>query len=478
MIEIHPIKKNKVNLADYDYTRDIANRLFMAQLSLRDIEVLEEIVHSSLNISLSRLIKNLNIEEREILPILHNLSKTGLLKVVNETVLVDKEMRKYYESQICKFEDDFTPGMEFLQTILKKPPIQVLPGWYSIPRGSNNIFESLVEKCLLTPQIFQRYLNEVKQGDPHLASIIDELFSSQDFRLSSAYIIEKYHLPQDQFAEYMLYLEFNFICCLGYQYEGDDIKEMITPFYEWREYLRFLRDTETPKITENVLIQRKRAKDFSFIQDLSTFLTLIKKEPMAISPYSRSEFKLEPEALKSVAVKCELKDEKEDVWVAYIYQMLSKLKRLKLVDVVDDRLYALESANDWLDMRLENRALFIHRHPLNQLMAEGLSSHFFNDRLIREAEKSIQRVLNSGWVYFDDFLKGVLVPLAEESLIMLKRTGKSWKYSLPRYTDQERLFIKSVIFEGLFEVGVVATGNVDGRDCFTVTPFGSSLFGK
>ena len=95
---------------------------------------------------------------------------------------------------------------------------------------------------------------------------------------------------------------------------------------------------------------------------------------------------------------------------------------------------------------------------------------------MREAEKSIKRVLHGGWVYFDDFLKGVLVPLNEQSVVMLKRTGKHWKYTLPIYGDEEKAILKATIFEWLYEMGMVMTGTCQGKDCFAVTHFGRFFF--
>lgn len=478
MIEMSPLRKNKIVLADYEYRNDIENRLLMAQFSTLYLDVLEEILYSSLNISLRKLSKHLDLPEETLLPILENLSRTGLLKVQGDTITVEKEERKYYESQIVKFEDDFTPGMEFLQSLLRKVPIHVLPSWYSTPRTSNNIFDSIVEKYLLTPHIYQRYLLELNLGDPVLIGIMQDLFQTPDFKLNARDLIEKYHLSKEQFEEYMLHLEFNFVCCVGYQREGEQWKEIITPFQEWRDYLRFLRDTEAPPISSTASIVRTRPNDFSFIQDMTVVLSLAKKEPISLLPFSEDKLLPEPTVLATIASKCEQLNEKEPFFLPYIQQILSKLCLLKLADRVEGRLYALESASDWLDMRPENKALFIYRHPLNRILSRSLPSQLCTERPIREAEKSILRVLGSGWVFFDDFIKGVLVPLSDESLVMLKRTGKTWRYTLPHYTDEERLLIQATIFEWLFEVGIVATGSVNGRACFCVTPFGQTLFGR
>src|SRR3990167_1724140 len=136
MIELNQIKKNRINLADYNSRQDIENRIVMSDFSPFYLEVLEEVLFSSLKISLRKLSKNLNTTD---IAIKHT---------------VDKEIRKYFEFQIRRFSPKFKPDMEFVQGILKKVPIQFHPFWYSIPRTSNNIFESIVEKFLLTPQIF------------------------------------------------------------------------------------------------------------------------------------------------------------------------------------------------------------------------------------------------------------------------------------------------------------------------------------
>src|SRR3990167_3463630 len=154
MIELNQIKKNRINLADYNSRQDIENRIVMSDFSPFDLEVLEEVLFSPLKISLRKLAKNLNTTDIATKQTLDKLAKTSLLSIEGDSVTVDKEMRKYFEFQIQRFSPQFKPDMEFVQGILKKVPIQFLPFWYSIPRTSNNIFESIVEKFLLTPQIF------------------------------------------------------------------------------------------------------------------------------------------------------------------------------------------------------------------------------------------------------------------------------------------------------------------------------------
>jgi predicted transcriptional regulator len=477
MLELSPARKNKVNLTDYNCQQDIENRMLMADFSAFDVDVLEEILFSPLKLSLKKFARSLDCEESVLSSILQKLAQTGLLSIQGDSILVDKEKRKYFEFQIHRFSPDFKPDMEFMQGLLKKVPIHILPSWYSIPRTSNNIFESIVEKYLLTPHIFQRYLMELNFGDPVINGMIQDVFSSPQLKVSSSDLIAKYNLARRDFEEILLLLEFNFVCCLTYERADDHWLEFVTPFYEWQQYLFFLKSTEASPIESDAPVIRYRDRDFAFIEDLTALLKAAQKKPIPL-PHS-----LEPASLsahmRELAPICSLPLETpEDLYFAqnYLSQLLQKLCAVKLADQIDHRLYALETANDWLDLSLENRALYLYRHSLNRILHTPLPADVSVDRNIHEAEKSIKRIFHGKWVYFEDFVKGVLVPLSEDSVVMLKKTGKHWKYTLPSYTEGEKALLQATIFEWLFEVGMVAIGSCHGRPCFSVTSFGRFFF--
>jgi hypothetical protein len=471
MLELSPARKNKINLLDYNSQQDIQNRILMSDFSPFDLEVLEEILFSPLKISLKKLGRTLGCSDEALLPIVQKVAKTGLLTLQDDSISVDKEMRKYFEFQIQRFDSDFKPDMEFVQGLLRKVPIHVLPAWYSIPRSSNNIFESIVEKYLFTPQIFQRYLQELNFGEPVIQGILRDVFSASDFRISSSDLISKYNLARTDFEEIMLLLEFNFVCCVSYVKEDDHWLEIVTPFYEWHQYLRFLKETEAHPIETPETISRKRDNDYAFVEDMASLLQLIRKRPQPLDPLGLSE-----NMAAEFAALCHISLETAtDLPFArnYFAHLIDKLRLVKLANLVDSRLYALDSANDWLDMSLENRALFLYRHPLNQMIS---TPQFPIERGVREAERSIKRVLHGRWVYFDDFIRSSFVPLNEESVVVLKKTGKHWKYTLPTYSEAEKGLIKATVFEWLFEAGIVAIGTHQNRDCFCVTPFGKFFF--
>lgn len=477
-MELSPVRKNKISLSDYDYQKDIENRLLMSQFTSTDLEVLEEILYSSLQIPVKKLSKTLEIEEQKVFLSLEKLAKTDLLTYTEETVSVDKEMRKYFEAQIQKFDEDFVPGMDFLQSLLRKVPIHILPTWYSIPRTSNNIFDSLIEKYMLTPQIFQRYLMEINFGDPILKNIVDDVYNSEDLEVSAEDLIKKYQLTKEQFEEYMLHLEFNFVCCLGYKKTNDEWHEKITPFHEWKEYVYYLRETDVKGLKNEKQISPKRPNDYSFVQDMAVILEKAKKQPLAMERTEEGYLIPQRKVLQTLLpMFSELQFEVSEL-EKYIHNLIAKIQLIKLADVTEKKLTLNDRAHEWLEMRLESRAMFLYRHPLNKPINLGHAEPIYNEKSLREAEKSVFRALNKGWVVFDDFFKGICIPLNDEGIITLKRTGRNWKYALPDYSEEEKTYLRKVVLEWLFEAGIVQTGQINGKDCFRVTSIGHSLFAR
>jgi hypothetical protein len=478
LLEVASNRKNKISLTDYNYQKDIENRLLMAHFSDTDLEVLEEILYSSIQIPIAKLSKNLQKEEQEILPSLEKLSKTGLFVFADGSIVVDKDMRKYFECQLEKFDEDFQPGMEFLQNLLKKVPIHVLPIWYAIPRTSNNIFDSLVEKYLLTPQIFQRYIMELNFGEPILKNIIQDVFSSENLELSSAELIRKYNISRELFEEYLLHLEFSFVCCLGYRKSEDGWEEKVTPFQEWKDYLKFLNDSEAPSIENTDKIQLKRPSEYSFVQDLAIILEQAKKQPITLKS-TEDGFLLPEEGFLSKLLSLFPSLNKDpDFYRPYIHHLIQKLELVRLCSISQGKLSTSDMTEEWLSMRLDNQSLYLYRHPKNRILNPEVPMDLCTEKAMREAEKSIVRVLHKNWVFLDDFLQGVYVPLHESHAIQLTRQGKNWKYKLPVYSEAEVNLLRFIILEWLFEAGIVQIGSFHNKDCFRVTTLGQTLFAR
>lgn len=453
LLEASPNRKIKISLSDYNYQKDIENRLLMADLTEEERMILEEILFSSLRFPTTKLAKALEMDVDTLAKKLEKLSKSGLFVLDKGEILVDKEMRKYFELQMQKFDEDFEPGMEFIQSLLKKPPIHVLPTWYSISRTSDSIFDSIIEKNLATPQLFQRYVAELNLGEPILKQIIQDVYNAEDFELSSSFLMKKYNITRALFEEYMLHLEFSFVCCIGYRKNGDIWEEKVTPFHEWRTYLRFLKDKEVAPLPNPEDVVPKRPNGFSFVEDLSTLLEKAKKN-------------LQPRELGLLLEE------------SYLKRLIDKALLLHLVEKEGESLSITEAGAEWLELSLDRKALYLYKHPLNRIVDSRIPEELITEKAMREAEKAIVGALNKGWVLFDQFFEGVIASLNEESTVMLKRQGRAWRYAIPKYTDTEAHFLRSVILDWLFEAGIVQVGTIAEEDCFRVTPFGHSLFAR
>lgn len=450
MLTSMPPRKTKITLADYAYRRDIENRIVLSQLSVFEVQVLQEIIHHSLSISIEQLAKSLEVSVDQLIPVLNKLSATKLFKQQGMTLLVDKEMRKYFEFQIEKFDDTFEPNLDFLQNVLNRVPIHVLPIWYSIPRSSDNIFASIVEKYFLTPKLYREHLNELQFDNPILNRIIQDIYQAPNFKVTAAELISKYQLTRECFEEYLLLLEYHFACCLSYNRIEDYWEEVVTPFSEWLEFLEF--ELQTKAVPFQGAIEKGYHTEFNFIHDLNTLLQACQNK------------------------KIQLKDIK-NLRACTSLQLQSVIN--KAVDVefatqfANNQLMATEKGRTWLSKPLPLQIANLAADPLNTLSNVKEFSSLWNVRNLHLIEKSLKRLVPNEWIECKHFLQGFTGSISDQEQITLKNKGKKWRYVLPSYTALEKQFIQTVIMERLAELGVVATGFHQGQPYFCLTPFGS-----
>lgn len=446
-------RKAKVSLSDYPFRRDVEVRLFMAKLSVTEIEVLREIIHHSLKISIEQLAEDLDLPLDFLLPILDKLSGVKLFKRQNLTLIVDKEMRKYFEGKIEKFDDHFRPDIDFLQNVLNKVPIHVLPLWYAIPRSSDNIFESIIEKYFLTPPIYRQYLSELQFDNPILKSIIHEVFQPPHFTVKADDLMAKFDLTHEQLEEHLLLLEYHFVCCLSYKRIKGYWHEIVTPFAEWHELLLFEYQTN-PKPIPLKSIKKNQPVEFAFIKDLATLLEACKTK------------KILPKNIKNLHAST--KDQQQAV--------VNKLIQLEYATSnATHQLSATAKGKEWLSKPLFEQVSALANDPLNTASESQHFSSLWNVRNLRLIEKSLKRLTPHEWIHMDCFLQGMTVPIGDKEPITLKNKGKKWRYALPVYSDHEKLFIQTVITERLAELGMIDTGTYQGKLCFCLTPFGNHV---
>lgn len=458
MLEISLIKKNKICLEDYNYKQDIENRLLISRLTGNDLELLQEILYSPLKIAFQELSKALHCEEKELLSSIKKFIKSGLLSLNGNVITVDKEKRKYFAARIIAFDPNFKPGMEFLQGLLKKVPIHALPVWYNTSRTSDRIFDSIVEKYLLTPLIFQRYLSTLQFPDPIMEEIVKDLLEAPEYMLYASDLIDKYSLSQEQFQTIALLLEFHLVCCLTYKKIGYKWVEVITFFQEWKDYLLFLRETEPPTLCASS-VKRESSRDFCFIEDITFLVSLAKKQPF----FYKDTLEL---------ANCLHLNTTNKNYIKYVQRLLEKMELLSLASVSEASFSLLDNASQWFSLSNPQKSLLLYRHSYTSEMMDS-----FNEKVLRDIEKSVLRVAYSEWILFEDFLKGMTTTLSEESNVLLKKQGRNWKYTLPVYNPREIVLIKAIILEWLPELGIIELGSYQNNRCFRVTEYGRTFLG-
>lgn len=461
------VKKNKIILADYNYRRDIENRLSMADLSTFEVDVLKEILNGSLKVTVSHLAEALNTDAKHVIPVINKLTPTKLVSLKGDQIVVDKEMRKYYESQILKFDDDFEAGMEYFQSLLSKVPIHHLPTWYSISRTSDSIFSSIVEKYLHTPKIYERYLQELHFDDPILTSILNDLFASPELKVPAQVLMEKYKLTRKKFEECLLILEFSCACCLCYNRVDDVWQEMVTPFTEWKEYLLSQRNASPKSIVDIKKISRTHAEDFGFIHDMVQLMNALQKKPLKLESV-KGEWHL-PAKIPGVTFG--------NTTAEYRKSLVNKILFFHFANIKSGTLHLLKAGVSWAKQPFQEQALTLFKLPVEQCLPEGTENLYFAEKDLRKIEQNLKRIIKSGWIYFDDFMKGFSAPIGRAEPVELKNRGKRWKYTLPTYTEMEVALVKNTIFDRLFCCGMIATGTHNKKPCFCITQFGKITLG-
>ncbi|MBS4163605.1 Uncharacterized protein PRO82_000908 [Candidatus Protochlamydia amoebophila] len=442
-------RKTKIVLSDYPYKRDIENRLLLSHLSILEVKILQEILHSSLKISIKELAEELEISSPILISHLDKLSATKLFKRNELTLIVDKEVRKYFEIQLEKFEEDFEPNLEFLQSLLNKVPIHVLPVWYAIPRSSDHIFSSIIEKYFQTPKMYREYLGDLQFEDPILKEIMKDVYEAPDFTITAVALIDKYKLSREKFEESLLLLEYYFVCCLRYKKVGEYWEEIVTPFHEYHEYL-LVKAQNTPKtIADKSTIQHTLSTEFGYIREVETILSNCKNKK-----------ELHLLSMNYLSDSTEFKS------------LIDKLVYFGFLKKIQDMVVATEKGMLWLKRPPIAQMTSLAWDWLSEPFEADDLSIYWNPRNFRLIEKYLKQFKYHDWVYLEDFIKSFMGPMGDRGPINLVNKGKKWKYALPVYQSEELNFIREVITKTLFQLGIVSTGIHQNQVCFTVTAFG------
>lgn len=460
-------KKNNVNIGDYNYRHDVAQRLLIATLSEFELDVLREILNLSLRFPISQLANSMDVDLATLAPVIERFANSPLLKQTGDSIVVDKDQRKSFELQIEKFDDDKVPGYDSLFASLRQVPIHILPDWYALPVGTDDILGSIAEDYLSTPKLYQRHLAEVTLSDPLAQAMLRDVFQSPDLKVRGADLRQKHGISHEKFQELMLELEFQLLCCVSYGQYGGKWEEQVTPFREWREYALHCRHVRFTSIEKFELIRSHRDPEFSFVKDISALLRAVEQVPLPI----------EDGGIMYSAAASWLPELRKDFYrgaASYLKDLLDRVLVLELAEIRDGALHATDGVAGWHRMSLQAQAMTLFRIPTKDL-ADYES--ILDDRTLREIERELRPAIGRGWIDLQAFINSLKVPLGSTGPVVLKQTGRRWRYEIPNYSELEREVLRWVIWHRMFETGMVMTGLYQGAPCFCVSPFGQATLG-
>lgn len=451
-------RKSKIELSDYDFEGDLSSRLILSKLSVFEVEVLKEIVYNSLSFPVQELAETLETSTNQIQLALQRLEPTQLYTLIGNKISVNKEKRKYFEVQIERFSEDFEPDTVFFQSLLGLVPIHVLPGWYSVPKASDGIIESIIDKCHRTTKLFERYLAEIQYEDEQMEAIVNDVYHSAELSIDVSYLINKYSLTREKLEETLIFLEFCKICCLIYKNDGEgNWKQVVTPFYEWRQYLTFLRQTEYKTIEQPANLTPFFNSDFGFIEELDKTLRSLTEKPITEIAVA--------ESLLGHYTAEEMQS-----------RIIERIRSIQLTKSEKGALHQTENTALWLEKPIQEKAMALYFNTIHKYRKKT-GDQSFNDRDIREVERGLKRILAGGWIPLDQFIRGLAASLGKVHEITLQKKGRHWSYAIPSYDEKQLVFIRHVLFHHLLESGMIAIGVCENTTYLSITRFGQLALG-
>lgn len=461
-------QKCRVELEDYDYQKDITNRLLLRNLSAFQLEVLQELTCNSLKLPLSELCDIFSLEKEELLSTLNVLSPTGLFSVQNDKVLVDKERRKYYEKQLEKFEPGFAPGIEYVRSMLTSLPIHILPNWYSIPKSTDDIIQSIIDKHLRTPKIYQRYLEEIAFDSPVHKGIVQDMHQSPNLQVNAKELMERYNLDRLQFEEIMLQLEFYCACFLTYDFQDGECIEYVTCLAEYRDYLNSLKANIPLSFDPVELIVKRSQREFGFIEDLNSLLTLAENGPIRLEKEPSGEYKIAADTVEDLFTHS-LQTSYSSI---HCKELLETIRLLGLGEITKGNFTITEQGRNWKVLSLQQQATNLYLFVLNHYRLESVKAKGYSDKDIREIEKQLRRFLYLGWLPLNELVDALFAPVGAHEEIHLKKVGKKWMYTVPTYLEKDREFVCKVLTHYFYQSGFCQIGHLEGKQYITITAFG------
>lgn len=441
MINATP-RKHLVVLSQYNYERDLNIRLLLTHFDEIHRAIVEEILNGSLQASIKHLSQIFSVPHEELISFLNTLQAHDLFKINGDKLLINKEMRKYFSFELEKFDPDFESDLSHLQALLNKVPIHILPQWYAISRTSDNIFESIVERYFATPKAYQKHIDELRTDSPLIYKAYKALLEADDFCLPVETLMKRFNFTREQFEHFILEFEYNLCGCLCFKPKGKKWNAFVTLMHEWKTFLNILK-THRPQPLNTKDIDVAHAEDFYFVDELSKLVE-----------YTQENF-----PIKKMQMQLPLFEELHDV--------ASDLGLLQSPD----------SMRTWLRKTKQEQASKVYQLLLNYTRGYPEKITHCTEREFREICNALKYGAYQGWISFDDFMKVFQGIIRSHAPIELQKKGKKWRYVLPQYSELEKAFVESILFDHLWKAGIISAGKNGDAVCFLVTPYGRTTLG-
>jgi len=464
-------KKEKIELGEYDFPQDLAARLYLSQLSPFEVEVIEELNLRPLQLSITEFSSEIDKSIDRIFPIFQDLQKLNLLKMSGDLVLLNKEMRKYFEHSLELFDQDFTPDLLFVYQNFRKIPIHCLSTWYALPKNSNNLFQSLLDKYLLTPSLYEKYLQEVQLEGETMEKIKETLLGSENLQLSVDEIQKRFHLTKESLEKTLILLEFFLVGVTYFVRQGDGYERIFSMLHEYRTYQKECQQRALSSIAAKK-ISCTLSAPFGFIEDLDLLLIQAKRHKVELI-----EDQLPPSFLAILAKKSTLIDPKSlQEHFAHIVQRGLQLGLLVRRDNM--LVVSVYEANKWHALSLEERSIYLLYHPKNRFFTYDGEVHLLEEKHLKDAQKAICQAIPLGFVELEKLLDVTSISLGSQKGVHLKRSGVRYRYQSPQYSMDERKLLRATYLETFFESGFIEKGiSEQGAICIRTTSFGNSVYG-
>lgn len=439
-------KKNRVDLSEYPYEQDLNYRLLLTSLSPTTTKLLIELFFLSSKTTLVKLKNALDVTENELKEFINEIAPFNMLSIEQDTVLIDKDVKKKIECFLEKFDEDFSHGIEYFQSLLKQVPINILPTWYSLPRSCDSIFLSLKEKIFHTPSQYLRHLQNIESDDPSVPLVIQGLLTATDHLLTMDQLESVSGKSGFELEKLILFLEFNFAAVMCYVEESGSWMSVLKLPHELSCYLNQLSVTPPFEPLAQNQVKPDRGIPLTFAFDLSQVLRFAKVNTL--------KGQITPEGVIFDPIGVQKLEQNLACEQNYALRLLKKAIELKLLEMDQGFISPHVQSEQWLLYSLEKQALSLYK----AIWIQG--SHG-----AKQVEKGLQTILQRGWVLADEVIQYV-----SYGKPLLQRTRDGYNYDL---TDQ--VSITAEHLDLLFESGLIEWGSIKEKRCVRLTELGKQI---